>query len=81
MDFFLMMEWRHLRHILADSTERQNRHLPELALFFSGLLFQSLSETFLHILLSNICKIKKEEKRLSYIHCARGEKHYEKTNR
>ena len=26
-------------------------------------------------------KIKKEEKRLSYIHCARGEKHYEKTNR
>ncbi|GEM_PF-5726103 len=33
------------------------------------------------ILLSNICKMKKEEKRLSYIHCARGEKHYEKTNR
>ena len=23
------------------------------------------------ILLSNICKMKKEEKRLSYIHCAR----------
>ena len=33
------------------------------------------------ILLSNICKMKKEEKRLSYIHCPRGEKYYEKTNR
>lgn len=77
-----MKEWTHLRHILADSTERQNRHLPELALFFIyGLILQSLYETFIHILLSNICKIKKEEKRLSYIHCARGEKHYEKTNR
>ena len=49
--------------------------------FIYVLILQSLYETFIHILLSNICKIKKEEKRLSYIHCARGEKHYEKTNR
>ena len=49
--------------------------------FIYGLILKSLYETFIHILLSNICKIKKEEKRLSYIHCARGEKHYEKTNR
>lgn len=33
------LTWRHLRHILADSTERQNRHLPELALFLSMDLF------------------------------------------
>lgn len=46
---------------------------------FSYILF--FYETFIHILLSNICKMKKEEKRLSYIHCARGEKYYEKTNR
>ena len=75
-----MKEWTHLRHLLADRTPE-----PTFAgtgtFFIYGLILQSLYETFIHILWSNICKIKKEEKRLSYIHCARGEKHYEKTNR
>ena len=46
-----------------------------------SLILQPLYETFILFLLSNICKMKKEEKRLSYVHCARGEKQYEKTNR
>ena len=48
---------------------------------YTKVIVEAVEELKPVVLLSNICKIKKEEKRLSYIHCARGEKHYEKTNR